>query len=379
LKQALVRLLITSGILTSLIACSSTNLPEPQAMPKIENSVTLNQGWVQSSLAVSNAGSFVPTAFDNAVFTADTSGEIYKIDPSDGSIINQFDLKYKLSSGVGVSGSLVFVTTKDARLLAIDKNSGEVRWQVQLPTLSIEAPQATNDIVVVRTNDAELLAYNVNDGSPVWVYQKPIPPLTLRVENSFQIVGNEVVIAGLPGGKLALLNLHTGTSIWENYIAVPEGATDLDKLTDIGMRPVLNDKIFCVASYNGKLACLDALSSNILWQKKFNSSQGLVIDQQNVYAVSQDGVIEAFDKTSGAIIWQNKDFQYRKLSIPVILDNGILVIDNDGYAHLFNRNDGSEVARISTPLKGGISYPLVRDNGIIFQSASGYLALIKNY
>ena len=71
--------------------------------------------------------------------------------------------------------------------------------------------------------------------------------------------------------------------------------------------------------------------------------------------------------------------QYRQLSTPAILGNGVLVVDNDGYVHMFNRNDGQEVARISTMLGSGVSQPLVRDNGIIYQAANGYLMQIKNY
>ena len=73
--------------------------------------------------------------------------------------------------------------------------------------------------------------------------------------------------------KSVLLNLLNGTPIWETYVAIPDGATDLDKLTDVTTRPVLNDKTMCVATYNGKITCLDAISSNIIWSKKFISTQ----------------------------------------------------------------------------------------------------------
>ena len=368
-----------SLLASALISCASDNTPQPLPMPKVQNEITLQQGWSVSDLENSAAGSFVPTLFDNAIFTSDSGGYIYKFDPGDGSLISQFDTHQRLASGVGVSGTYVYVTTKKGYLLAVDKGTGKVQWQAQLPTLALEAPQATNDIVIVRTNDAEVLAFNANDGSPVWVYQKPIPALTLRVQNSFQIIGNEVVAVGLPGGKLALINLHTGTPIWENYIAVPEGATDLDKITDIGMRPVLDNKTLCVATYNGKIACLDALSSNIIWQKKFNTTFGLVVDEQNVYAVSQDGIVYAFDKNTGGQVWQNKTLQYRKLSTPALEGNGVLIVDNDGYVHMFNRNDGHEMARVGTSLLYGVSQPLVRDNGVIYQSANGYIVQIKNY
>ena len=145
------------------------------------------------------------------------------------------------------------------------------------------------------------------------------------------------------------------------------------------MRPVLDNKTLCVATYNGKIACLDALSSNIIWQKKFNTTFGLVVDEQNVYAVSQDGIVYAFDKNTGGSVWQNKTLQYRKLSTPALEGNGVLVVDNDGYVHMFNRNDGHEMARVGTSLLYGVSQPLVRDNGVIYQSANGYIVQIKNY
>ena len=373
-------MVITSSLIaTGLISCASDNTPQPQPMPKIKNYDTLKQGWVQRNLDDGQAGSFVPVNFDNAIFTADSSGTIYKIDPTDGTIINSFYIRKKLSSGVGVSGGLVFVTTDDAHLLAVDKGSGKIKWKVRLPTISLEAPQVGADLVIVKTNDSEVLAYSTSDGTPVWVYQKPSPALTLRVTNTFQVIGNEVVVIGLPGGNLALVNLKTGVPIWENYIAIPEGATDLDKITDIGMRPVLDDKRLYVASYNGKIACLDAISSNIIWEKKFNTSVGVTYDLQNVYAVSEDGVIYAFDKNSGSQVWKNTTMQYRNLGSPAILGNGIIIADNDGFIHMFNRNDGQETARLSTNLYGGVSLPLVRDNGVVLQSANGILELIKNY
>lgn len=378
----LVRRLCEVSILAVLLcSCASDNTPKPQPMPKITNEVTLKKGWTQSSPRQVIAGSFAPTSFGGAIFVADQDGGIYKLDPSDGSVIKEYSVfgEGPLSSGVGVSGSNMFVTTQKGMLLAIDKSTGQIVWKAQLPTVSLEAPQAARDIVVVRTNDAEVLAYNANDGKPLWVYQKPIPPLTLRAVNTFNVISGEVVAVGLPGGKLALLNIFSGTPIWENYVAVPTGSTDLDKMTDIAMRPEINDKTICVATYNGKIACIDALSSNILWQKSFSSSQGVTIDEQNVYAVSQDGAVYAFDKSSGTQIWFNDTMKYRKLSAPALLGNGVISIDEDGNVHLFNRNDGHEMARVSSSLSGGVSDPLIGDNGVFFQSSNGNVVQIKNY
>lgn len=364
-----------------LVGCATDNTAKPQPMSKLKNETTLKKGWVQNSLTASNAGSFAPNFVDGAIYVADADGDILKLDPSDGSVIKQYTVRGegRLSSGIGVSGSSLFVTTENGFLVAIDKYTGKPSWRTQLPTISLETPQVARDIVVVRTNDAELLAYTAADGKPLWVYQKPIPPLTLRAVNTFAIIANEVVAVGMPGGKMSLINLLSGTAIWENYIAVPNGSTDLDKVTDIAMRPVINDKLMCVATYNGKIACLDPFSSNIIWQKPFSSSQGLTIDEQNVYAVSQDGVVYAFDKSNGAQIWFNDTMKYRSLSMPALLANGVLVVDSDGYVHMFNRNDGHEMARVSSSLNGGVSVPIPQDNSVFYQAANGNVMQIKNY
>ncbi len=347
--------LINTLIFCGVLASCATNGPKPQPMPKIDNEVNLHTNWSQSRLSPSSSNTsngFVPILQDGSViFAADAGNNIYKLDGADGSIIKNYDYPDDygdFQSGVAVSAQNIFVTTTKGKLLAIDKVSGKINWSAQLPTLAIEEPQVSKEIVVVRTNDAQLLAFDANSGKTLWIFQKPIPPLTVRANKTFSIIAGEVVAAGLPGGKLTLLNLYSGTPIWENYVAIPAGSTDLDKLTDVTVRPVIDERLLCVATFNGKIACMDAFSSNIIWQKPFSTSQGIVIDQQNVYAISNDSIVYAFDKISGTQIWKNDSMQYRNLGAPALLGNGVISIDKDGYIHMFNRNDGHEMARIST-------------------------------
>lgn len=361
-----------------ITGCSSDKAPKPRIIPPIENMQRIDMPWNINKLSDSIAGSFVPVLDNNAVFTADSEGHILRLDDTDGTVISAFKLSRQLSSGTAASGTSIFVTTRDGYLLSISKVTGEINWEAVLPTIAIEAPQIGGDIVVVRTNDTGLSAYDVKNGSLLWVYQKTNPPLTLRSYNTFQVVGKDVVIVGEPSGKLALLNLNNGMVLWEDSIAIPKGSTDLDKLTDIGMRPVLKDKTICVATYNGKIACLDALNSNITWSKDFSGNLGLIMDEQNVYTVSTDGIIFAFDKITGAKIWHNDILQYRKLNVPVFLGDNILVMDNEGYVNLFERSNGKLVARVKTNLKDGISYPISDPNKVIIQSGNGHIAKINS-
>lgn len=359
----------------SLIACASSG-PKPLDIEPIEHSEKISINWVDSDLSTSPPNQFVPVIDANAIFTADSKGNLFRIDRTDGTIINHYRLRRALSSGTAVSSDSIFVTTMNAYLLSVNKATGKINWRAQLPTISVEAPQVSGNIVLVKTNDADMLAYNASTGSLLWVYQKPAPTLTLRVNNSFSLIDKDVAAIGQPGGRLVLININNGNPIWENTIAVSQGATDLDKLTDIGIRPVLYEKTLCTATFNGKIACLDVLSATVIWSKSFSTSYGVLIDTQNVYAINAEGVVYAFDKATGATVWTNDKLRYRTLSVPVFLENNILTIDSDGFINLINRNDGKLVARVSSALYNGVSYPWSDGKKVFAQSASGVIAEI---
>lgn len=360
----------------SISACSSDSEPKPKPIPDIEHEEKINIAWDVDDLKSGTAGSFVPVIDNGTIFTADSDGSVFRIDQSDGTIIKHYHYRHKFMSGAAVTSDSVFITTDDAYLMSVDKATGRINWKSQLPTIAVEAPQVGGGIVVVRSNDSQILAYNTNNGSLLWIFQKPVPALTLRVYNTFQVVGKDVVIVGQPGGKMSLLNLSTGVPIWENYVAVPAGATDLDKLTDVSVRPVLNERQICVATFNGKISCLDAVTSGVTWSKNFSTSYGVLVDDQNTYSVSQDDVIYAYDKNTGGKVWSNDVLQYRPLSAPAFLNNNILVVDNEGKIYLFNRNDGKLVGTKKSNLKDGVAYPWSDGKKVILQSGTGNLAEI---
>jgi outer membrane protein assembly factor BamB len=376
LSVALAKYSLMTIVSYGVIGCSSSKAPVPQIIPPIANMKKLDIPWDIKELSADTAGSFVPVLDDNAIFTADSNGDILRVDANDGTVITKFKLKRKLSSGTAVSGGSIFVTTTDGYLLSISKVTGQINWQTILPTLSIEAPQIGGDVVVVRTNDSQLSAYDAKKGTLLWVYQKSTPPLTLRSYNTFQVISRDVVIMGEPGGRLALINLYNGITLWEDSIAIPKGSTELDKLTDIGMRPVLSDRTIYVATYNGKIAGLNALNSSILWSKNISANLGILVDEENVYTISTDGILYAFDKGTGAKVWENKILQYRKLGVPAILGKNIIVPDHDGYINLFNRHDGKLVSRQKTNLEDGTAYPITDINRVIIQSGNGHIAKI---
>ena len=359
-----------------LFSCSTVSPNKPKPVGVIKDSEKIIFAWDINKISVSDSGSFVPTIDENVIFTADSSGSIFRIDINDGTIINKIQLDSELSSGTAISSDSIFVTTTSGYLLSLNKLNGKIKWKVKLPTISIEAPQILSNIVVVKVNDAGMIACNAENGKLLWYYQTSAPTLTVRAYNTFQIIAPDVLINGEPEGKLSLLNLLNGNVIWENTISVPSGATDIDKLTDIVSRPVIKDKQICAVSFNGKIACIDVTSNNIMWEKFFSSDKAILLDEQNIYAVNVDGIVSAFDRYTGSVVWENSDLEFHSLGSPVFLGNNVLIVENDGYINLLNRGDGKLVSRVKSNLKDGVSLPWSDGSRVIIQSGNGHIAKI---
>lgn len=372
-------ILITCFWLCSCSLLNVTATKYPNSIDKISNkqNILLKIKWEYNKLKSSNPLSFTPFINNNTIYTSDQSGKIISLDQSDGVIIKKYHIKEILSSGTASSIEHIFVCTQSGKLLAINKVKGSIDWQVTLPTISIETPQVTSKSIIVKTIDASVMSYNINTGNLLWIFQKANSPLTLRSYNSFKVISDDAILLGQPSGRLILLNAITGSPIWEIQIANTQGATDLDKVNDVAIRPVLFEKEVCVSSYNGKLACLDIMTGTLLWSKDFSTSKGLVIDESNLYIVDNDGLIYAFDKNTGRLLWQNKELINRELSSVAFINEKLFTIDEFGNIFIIDNKTGNILSITATNYINGVSDPISINDSIIIQSGNGIVARVE--
>jgi hypothetical protein len=51
------------------------------------------------------------------------------------------------------------------------------------------------------------------------------------------VVRDDVLYAGFPGGKLVALDATNGAQLWETTVALPRGATELERVADVMGNP----------------------------------------------------------------------------------------------------------------------------------------------
>jgi len=228
---------------------------------------------------------------------------------------------------------------------------------------------------VARSIDNRIVGFDARTGEKKWTVQKAVPPLTLRTAPGMIVAGTDVIVAQ-PGGKLSALILATGAPRWDVEVGVARGATELERVTDIGGAPVLFEQDVCAVSYQGRVGCFDLATGSARWTRELSSDVGVAVDQRFVFASDDKGGLNAFARDTGSNSWKNDKLSFRRLSTPLSYGRAVAVGDYEGYVHFLSREDGTFLARAATDGSPIVGTPLVAGTNLIFQTQNGTVTAI---
>ncbi|HAF53755.1 MAG TPA: outer membrane protein assembly factor BamB [Thauera sp.] len=362
--------LLAAVLLTT--ACSSLNpfassAAKPAELVDFTPSAQLASTW---SANIGDAGPyrFQPAVWSDAVYAAGHDGEVARFEG--GRSVWRTDTETDLSAGVGTDGRLAVVAATDGAVIALDAATGSERWRANVGAEVLAPPAVSLDFVIVRASDNRLIALDARDGSRRWVYQRNNPPLALRSFSSVVIEG-PVVLAGFPGGKLAVINVANGGAITELNVAMPRGSTELERVADVAGTPVVGRREVCAVSYQGRAACFDTSNGNAIWARDFSSSVGMDRDARFAMITDDRDAVHALDAYSGASVWKQDALARRKVSRPLIVGDHVVVGDLEGYVHLLNRETGAFAARDRAGSEPIAADPVPLGRGFVVQDLDG--------
>jgi len=240
----------------------------------------------------------------------------------------------------------------------------------------LSPPVIGSGMVIVRTGDNQLAAYDAKDGKRKWFFQRPTPALSLRV-SARSVIDGKYVFAGFPGGKLIAVSTSNGAAVWDGTVAVPKGATELDRVADITSAPVISGRSVCAVAFQGRVACFDLGSGNLVWARDMSSAAGLDVDSRFLYVSDDKDAVHALDMASGASIWKQDKLSLRRLTAPVARRGYVAVADAEGIVHFLSREDGSFIARLQTDGSPVVAPPQKLGNGVLVQTSEGGLYAIE--
>ncbi|MEO7496999.1 MAG: outer membrane protein assembly factor BamB, partial [Massilia sp.] len=318
---------------------------EPAPLVELKASLAVRTAW-KLEIGKSLGYTFSPTLIENSVLVAGAEGAIARVEAATGRELWRIKAGSGLSSSAASDGTLIAIGGAKGMLLTFDMN-GKALWKAQVSSEVLSAPVVGQGLVVVRSVDNRIVAFDAKTGDKKWTVQRVAPALTLRNAPGMIIAGKDVIVAQ-PGGKLLSLVLATGAPRWEVAVGESRGATELDRVTDIGGNPVIVENDVCAVSYQGRVGCFDLVTGTARWTKELSSNVGVAADQRFVFSVDDKGAISAFNRETGANVWKNDKLGYRRLSTPVSYGRAVAVGDYQGIVHFLSREDGSFLARAAT-------------------------------
>jgi len=365
-------------ILFFLTACASKDNTEPPApLPKFESRLTVQKLWTASTGGKSEYFKLEP-AFDNEkIFVASSEGDVRALNFENGKIVWKKDLKITISGGVSAGADLVLLGSAKGQVIALSQEDGAELWRAQVSSEILTSPQINQGIVVVRTGDGNFFGLDSHTGRQLWLYERTAPLFTLR-GTSKPIVLSDVIIAGFDNGKMAIMDLDTGTLLGELAITEPKGRFDVERIVDIDSNPLFSNGIIYISSFQNITVAVDIFGKDkqILWEEKIASYTGFAVNRKNLFTTDIQSHILALDRYSGGSYWKQDKLQFRGLTAPAIVDNYLIVGDKEGYLHWLDENTGQFVARY----KIGSSIlvpPLIIDNKAIAVNSDGKIVALQ--
>ena len=365
----------------SLVGCSTLDSINPFASkgPKmaellpIKTTVEAHIVW-REKVGKSDVYAFTPAIVGRSVYAAGNDGNLIRVD--DGKLVWKINAGQALSGGVGANAEMVVVGSPKGELLAFASADGKLLWKAKT-TSEILSPRVLGvGFVVARSGDNRLAAYDAVDGKRKWIYQRPTPALSLRVTTA-PVIDQQYVFAGFPGGKLIAINSANGAAVWDGTVALPKGATELDRVADITSPPVIAGRLICAVAFQGRVACFELGNGNLAWARDMSSAVGLAIDARYLYVSDDKGAVHALDLASGASIWKQDKLLNRRVTAPQALRGLVAVADIQGVVHFLNRDDGSFVARVTTDGSPVVAPLQALSGNLLVQTSNGGVFAIE--
>lgn len=344
--------------------------PKMAELSELRSAIPVRLFW-QANVGSAGNAVFSPAVAAGSIYAAAQDGTVVRLEVG-GRQVWRVSAGQRLSGGVGADGSLAVVGTAEGEVIALDAATGEPRWSARVSSEVLAAPVVAGDVVIVRSADSRIFALDARDGKRRWTYQRAAPPLSVRTPVGV-VVSRGLVLAGFSGGKLVGLAIGNGGLRWEATVALPRGATELERVTDVVGLPWVAEREVCAVAYQGRVGCFDMTNGNPLWTRPMSSTTGIDADVRFLFVSDEKGSVHAIDRTAGSSVWSQDKLRLRGLTAPISLGRQVALGDVQGFVHFLSRDDGSFVGRTATDGSPIQASPVRLEGGFLIQTRNGGL------
>jgi len=376
------RIITALVFLGLLVSCGGDkdNTEPPAELTIIEYNVPLQLNWSLDTRAAKNRASYRlrPLLIGDRIYSIDTGGTVICVDLVKGRKLWKFDTELAPITGLGGNDQILIATSQDGDIVAFRESDDELvkLWGIRVESEIRATPVVDNDQVFVRSVDGKLRSLAIADGAEQWVVSRRVPALSLT-GNSEPLVAGPLVFTGFDDGKVIAYERDSGQTRWESTISAPSGRTEIERLVDVDGRFVLSNGVIYVASFQGRLAAIQAVSGDLLWSREFSSYQPIALDDDALYLSADDSHLWAIDRRTGSAFWKQDVLHARRITAPAVIGDNLVVADLDGYLHWFSKSEGTLLSRIRTSYTRNYVQPITWQDSVLTLDKFGLLASVS--
>lgn len=313
--------------------------------------------------------------YDNSeIVTASRSGNVAGFD-STGRRLWSVEIDDAITGGVTLDAfsHTAIVSTRNGLVIAFDSETGARRWEKQLSGTVLTPALISNNRVVLSATDGFLHGLSLQNGQSVWQFATQVPAISIRGAAAPTLLDDKTALIATADGRLHAITLDNGLPLWSRRIGIGTGSSEVERMSDVDGKPIVDNGNLYAISYSGQLLGIDLTTRQVMFVNELASLKSLAINNQQVIATGLDGKVVAYNRTNGQVLWESEELAYRELTNPVMIGNYIAVGDLDGVVHLFDPTTGAIVSRVET--KGALSSLQVQGSRLMTQSKVGQVAI----
>ena len=377
-----IKLIFTGFALASLAACSyvddfafgKDNSIKPAKLPVLKHNQSLSIDWSTNTGKFKPLGAIKdlqPYVYHHRIYTASSDGKVQAVDEKSGHILWEKTLAHKLVAGPVVYHNTLAVNTENSSILLLNKENGQRVKTIALSNDALAKPLLLENHLYVKTVNGILYDINMETGRKYWRYDHGSPEIILKASSS-PVNYQNMILSGFSDGELLGFDKQNGHVIWQQHIAFPSGASDVESLVDIDTNPIVDGDRIYVATYQGQVGAYAMDSANPIWQRQASTYQDLAISGQMLFMVDSKDIVWAFDKMSGTVLWKQTGLRARGVTAPVIWNHQLWVADRLGVLHGISMQTGQFIGQLN--LSGSvISAPVIHDGACLVYTTNGHL------
>jgi len=331
-----------------------------------------------------------PIVAEGKVFVMDVESQVSAINAANGEVIWEYDPKVPddddeaFGGGIAYANGILFVSTGFADVVSLDAETGKQRWRKRLSGPMRAAPSVADGRVFVLTIDNQLFALNGDTGEQLWSHAG-FSEIAGLLGAASPAISAGTVIVPYSSGEIFALRVENGRPVWSDNLSSSQRLDALSTLADIRGLPVVDRGLVYAISHSGRMAAIDLRTGTRAWEKSIGGVEMPWIAGEFIYLLTNESQLVCLTRRGGRVRWVRDLPQFEepddsddpiKWSGPALAGDRLVITGSHGEAWSVSPYTGKVLGRLDLSEEVFLP-PVVADGTLYFLTEDGDLIAMR--